>query len=192
MAAKKRKKKKKLIRFELSIAGFSGLAVVCFCVFLWMFLFGVWAGQTILLPSSGEVVKDKLSHASGKNGRSGTNMFDRHEPSLGVSVPKVARSITQKKGAQYSSDDVKSSFFSLQVDSIDDMAQAREAVLRWQARGHDAFLLEPAAERESYWRIFVGRFVNLTDANSQAALLEKEEGVKVYITLLPADHFPVS
>jgi hypothetical protein len=27
-----------------------GLVVVCFCLFLWMFLLGVWAGQTILLP----------------------------------------------------------------------------------------------------------------------------------------------
>jgi len=27
-----------------------GLVMVCFCLFLWMFLLGVWAGQTILLP----------------------------------------------------------------------------------------------------------------------------------------------
>lgn len=27
-----------------------GLVVVCFCLFLWMFLLGLWAGQTILLP----------------------------------------------------------------------------------------------------------------------------------------------
>jgi hypothetical protein len=27
-----------------------GLVIVCFCLFFWMFLFGIWAGQTILLP----------------------------------------------------------------------------------------------------------------------------------------------
>jgi len=29
----------------------AGIAVVMFCLFLWMFLLGIWAGQTILLPS---------------------------------------------------------------------------------------------------------------------------------------------
>jgi hypothetical protein len=28
-----------------------GLVVVGFCVLLWMFLLGIWAGQTILLPT---------------------------------------------------------------------------------------------------------------------------------------------
>ncbi|NTV15154.1 MAG: SPOR domain-containing protein [Desulfobulbaceae bacterium] len=48
------------IRFELSLAGLFGVGVVCFCIFLWMFLFGVWAGQTGLisgmsLPSPGGI-----------------------------------------------------------------------------------------------------------------------------------------
>jgi hypothetical protein len=30
-----------------------GLVIVCFCLFLWMFLLGIWAGQTILLPVKG-------------------------------------------------------------------------------------------------------------------------------------------
>jgi len=29
-----------------------GLVVVCLCLFLWMFLLGIWAGQTILLPTN--------------------------------------------------------------------------------------------------------------------------------------------
>jgi H+/gluconate symporter-like permease len=41
----------KPFRFELGWRGMFGLVVVCFCLFLWMFLLGVWAGQTILLPS---------------------------------------------------------------------------------------------------------------------------------------------
>jgi len=35
----------RLTRMELL-----GLGVVAFCLFLWMFLLGIWAGQTILLP----------------------------------------------------------------------------------------------------------------------------------------------
>jgi hypothetical protein len=41
----------KPFRFELGWRGMFGLVVVCFCLFLWMFLLGVWAGQTILFPS---------------------------------------------------------------------------------------------------------------------------------------------
>ena len=47
--ARTKKKKKKYIKFELSIWGLFGIGVVCFCIFLWMFLLGVWAGQTILM-----------------------------------------------------------------------------------------------------------------------------------------------
>jgi hypothetical protein len=38
------------LRFELSWSAVAGLAVVAFCLFLWMFLLGVWAGQSLLRP----------------------------------------------------------------------------------------------------------------------------------------------
>jgi hypothetical protein len=44
----RKKKKGKRIKFELSVWGLFGIGVVCFCIFLWMFLLGIWAGQTIL------------------------------------------------------------------------------------------------------------------------------------------------
>ena len=37
-------------RFEIGWSGMFGLVVVSFCLLLWMFLLGIWAGQTILLP----------------------------------------------------------------------------------------------------------------------------------------------
>jgi hypothetical protein len=54
MAAKtkKRRPKKKTYRFQLTLSGIAGTAVVCFCLFLWMFLLGIWSGQTFLLPSA--------------------------------------------------------------------------------------------------------------------------------------------
>jgi len=48
-----RRKKQKLIRFEISLMGLVGIGVVCFCIFLWMFLLGIWAGQTILVSAAG-------------------------------------------------------------------------------------------------------------------------------------------
>ncbi len=50
MAPRKRKKTVKKIKFQLTRSGIAGVAVVCFCIFLWMFLIGVWAGQNLLYP----------------------------------------------------------------------------------------------------------------------------------------------
>ena len=52
-AARKPAKRKtvKKFRFQLGLPGVAGIAVVVFCLFLWMFLLGLWAGQTILLPA---------------------------------------------------------------------------------------------------------------------------------------------
>ncbi len=64
---KKRVKKKspKRFRFQLSLTGVAGVGIVSFCLFLWMFLLGIWAGQTILLPSatvSRSVVASQVDH----------------------------------------------------------------------------------------------------------------------------------
>lgn len=50
MAATPRKQKKK-IRFELTLSAIAGVGVVFFCIFLWMFLLGVWAGESLLRPA---------------------------------------------------------------------------------------------------------------------------------------------
>jgi len=49
MAGIPRKKVKK-IKFELTRSGIAGVGVVCFCIFLWMFLLGFWAGESVLRP----------------------------------------------------------------------------------------------------------------------------------------------
>jgi hypothetical protein len=46
-----RKNQSKKIRFELTGSAIGGIAVIVFCLFLWMFLLGVWAGQSLLLPT---------------------------------------------------------------------------------------------------------------------------------------------
>jgi hypothetical protein len=57
-----RKNQVKKIRFELTKSAIAGIAVIVFCLFLWMFLLGVWAGQSLLFPSYGQkpaVVEEK-------------------------------------------------------------------------------------------------------------------------------------
>ncbi len=43
-----RRKKKVKLKFEVSRGAVGGIAVVLFCLFLWTFIFGVWAGQSWL------------------------------------------------------------------------------------------------------------------------------------------------
>ncbi|MBU0663386.1 MAG: hypothetical protein KJ990_02465 [Proteobacteria bacterium] len=50
MAGTPRKKVQK-IKFELTRSAIAGVGVVCFCIFLWMFLLGVWTGESLLRPS---------------------------------------------------------------------------------------------------------------------------------------------
>ncbi len=49
---KKRRKTRTKIKFELSRSGIGSIGIVCFCIFLWMFILGVWAGQSLLKPSA--------------------------------------------------------------------------------------------------------------------------------------------
>lgn len=64
--AARRKPAVKKIKFELTRSGIAGIGVVCFCIFLWMFLLGVWAGQSLLLPpmKSRETAVQKAQPAS--------------------------------------------------------------------------------------------------------------------------------
>ena len=49
MVVKRRTTAKKL-KFELTRSAIAGIGVIAFCLFLWMFLLGVWTGQSLLLP----------------------------------------------------------------------------------------------------------------------------------------------
>ena len=49
--AVRRKPQVKKLKFELTKSAVAGIGVIAFCLFLWMFLLGVWAGQSLLLPS---------------------------------------------------------------------------------------------------------------------------------------------
>jgi len=43
-----------VFRFQLGWGGLAGLILMMLCLFGWMFLLGVWAGQTILFPVPGK------------------------------------------------------------------------------------------------------------------------------------------
>jgi len=49
--AVRRKPQAKKLKFELTKSAIAGIGVITFCLFLWMFLLGIWVGQSLLLPS---------------------------------------------------------------------------------------------------------------------------------------------
>ena len=72
MAPRKRKKPVKKIKFQLTRSSIAGIGVVCFCIFLWMFLIGVWAGQSLLYPP---VSSDRVFSEIKNSGR-GTQVLE--------------------------------------------------------------------------------------------------------------------
>ncbi|AGF79193.1 hypothetical protein UWK_02657 [Desulfocapsa sulfexigens DSM 10523] len=66
MAPRKRKKPVKKVKFQVTRSGIAGIAVVCFCIFLWMFLIGVWAGQSLLYPPVNDTKSSPEVSDSGK------------------------------------------------------------------------------------------------------------------------------
>ncbi len=168
MAVKKRQKRF-AVRFELGFGALFGLGVVIFCIFLWMFLLGVWAGQTVLSPSSAENKKSALTRLAADIWQDSGLTFNSIESTVDPAQPE----------------EKNPSLFSLQVGSFRDRGRAESAVNEWKKRGYTAFFFSVDENGKSNWQVFVGRFENLADANAGATALERSHNVRPYITLLP-------
>ncbi len=174
------RKKKFTIRLELGIGGLAGLVTICFCVFLWMFLLGLWAGQTVLLPSGKGDTSKAISRFSSKIWSKGQEAASRQKKAF------EARSTGKGKGEAGQDVEGEPSFFTLQVAAYDSEDDARQEVLNWQARGEYAFSLKPE-EGASLFRVFLGRYDTLAAANEKVDQLEEAENLQAFITLLPVD-----
>ncbi len=185
MAKKKKKAKKKLIAIELSFGGLVGLTVASFCIFLWMFLFGMWTGQSVLSSSDAlQKTKDSAGFASKVwpqksnvqtiNKKSSTKSSQKK---MG-SVASVVKEIPADQGV---------SFFAVQVSAFRDEQRAVKSVSQWRAREYESFYLMPDGPNGTFHRVFVGHFDSLAEANTLATKLESAEQRKVFIMLVSAD-----
>lgn len=187
--ARKAPKENAFIRIELGIGGLLGLAVVSFCIFLWMYLFGVWTGQSGLqstlasgdprefVSAAVKMLKKDAPAAVVPTAREGTEAM---APSTAVETPPAAppaKSTTQAK------DDGGASFFAIQVGAFRDEQRALKTVLQWRVREYQAFYLKPEADG-TFYRVLVGQFDSLAEANGLAATLEASEQNKVFISLV--------
>lgn len=181
-----------VVRFELSLFGMFSLTVVTACIFLWMFIIGIWAGQTILQPVQGEerkiansslAAQDQVQVAAiGQAVFSETNQvgLDKNASSAFPANQEPAAELEKAWTA------TEPSFFALQVSAVREQEKAQQELAQWRSKGYDAFVVTPENKEDPFIRIYVGRFDKLTEANKMDARLEKEEKVKAYIALLPA------
>ncbi|HFQ81229.1 MAG TPA: SPOR domain-containing protein [Desulfobacterales bacterium] len=168
-----RKKKKPLIRLEMGWGGLCGFAVVAFCLLLWMFIFGIWTGQSVLHGPTG--VADKVAGLSHKAARLLAGGAGRGET-------RIRR---QVKTAAVARRDDTSSFYALRVAAFRQEDGAKRAVAEWRARRYEAFYLKPGPDSKLYM-VYVGHIPDLSAARKKAAAIEEEGGGRVFINLLSA------
>ena len=46
--------------FRLTLSGVAGIALATFCLFLWMFFLGMWAGRTIISPCPSALPEEQV------------------------------------------------------------------------------------------------------------------------------------
>ncbi len=173
MASSRRAKtaKKPLLRVELSGAGLLGVVVVLFCIFVWMFIFGVWTGQALLADAS--LAKRAAALLDRGREEPPTAPADSH------AAPAAVRQQTEPAATKKAA---KKSYFAIQVAAFKRENLARQEVARWRARGYDAFYLRPRGPETSFHPVLVGRFVSMDKANLLASRIEADRHGKVFIT----------
>ena len=199
MASGKRKKGFS-IKFDLSLAGLFGVGVVCFCIFLWMFLLGIWSGQTVL--SSG---KNRIGGVKKPQVKILQTVAKKPVPSLAQAVAApVAKAdshpalkeekalgankkVVVQKTKQVADPEEDPAFFAVQVAAFKDAALAGKEVRSWQDKGYSSFSRPPEGAKDKFTRVYIGRFDSMDGAKKKAAALARKEKIKPFIVLVPAE-----
>jgi len=190
------------IKFDLSIGGLLGVGVVCFCIFLWMFLLGVWAGQTGLIsgmsfptqvvtpdPGKGEAAKRKAPPAP--------VVAPVLEPppapvappeavapgpaALAVAPPAPsAQLIAPSKPRAKASE---SPFYAIQVGAFRDSKNVEDELRVWRARGYEAFS-RPPGENEHLTKVYIGHYPDAATARKKESVLAKKRKFSPLIVMI--------
>jgi cell division septation protein DedD len=191
--AREKRKKGFSIKFDLSPAGLLGVGVVFFCIFLWMFLLGIWSGQTVL--TSGKYEMSETNKTPARIEQVETLKPEKVKEKA-VPAPVAKKEKKQEEVKQVKTDKAKPtpeeveedpSYFAVQVAAFKDKALAVKAVKSWQGKGYESFSREPEGSDDKFTRVYVGRFDSMDAAKKQAATLEKKEKIKPFIVLVPAE-----
>lgn len=184
------------LRFELSLSGLLGVVVVCFCIFLWMFLLGLWAGQTGLI--SGKSFSSQPAIPAAKIGAAGNKVMEAPELAPEPeSFPAPAEPDSNPEPASETPDEVvapepaaappeESAYYTLQIGAFRDSRYVEEALRKWRAKGYEPFALPPVGADAHLTKVYLGRFSEVATARKEAERLAKQEGISPVVTLIPA------
>lgn len=189
------------VKFGLSLPGLLGVGVVCFCIFLWMFLLGIWSGQTFLSAGKGHLAGPAASQV--KTLPTVVEKVAQPEETAvlaPVSV-KVASPITGEekttaavgkkavsvKNVALPETEADPAFFTVQVGAFKDGALAAKEVKAWQDKGYKAFSRPPGGAGDLFTRVYIGHFESMAAAKENAAVVSRKGEIKPFIVLIPAD-----
>lgn len=188
------KKKGFLVKFELSLPGLLGLGVVCFCIFLWMYLLGIWSGQS-LFPSG----QYRPAESAGtRPGMVGAAAPEGAPAEKAVAAPLIAAEKKELQGGQKKrlvsrqdgpapEPEEDPAFFAVQVGAFKDGELAGKEVVTWKNKGYNSFSRPPAGEDDKFTRVYVGRFDSLAAARDEAAAIGGKEEIKPFVVLIPGE-----
>jgi cell division septation protein DedD len=200
MASGKRKKGFS-VKFDLSPSGLFGVGVVCFCIFLWMFLLGIWSGQTVLSPGKNRIAglrKPQIKTLQTVAKKPAMPVVQAVAAPVVKAVPAPAavkkkkvlgatKKVVAKKTKPILESEEDPAFFAVQVAAFMDAALAGKEVRSWQDRGYSSFSRPPEGGDDKFTRVYIGRFDSMAGAKKKAAALAKKEKIKPFIVLVPAE-----
>lgn len=192
------KRKGYTIKFELSLVGLLGVGVVCFCVFLWMFLFGVWAGQNGLI--SGLTMTSLPVFPAAAPGESPKGPLREPPPVAAepetapaplaeIPPPPASPGEEDAPGAaegEPQAQAVAPSGYALQVGAFRDGRHAEAALREWRAKGYEVFSLPPGQANEHLTKVCLGPFPDADAARKEAKILAAKDKITPVVVAIPA------
>ncbi|HSH12433.1 MAG TPA: SPOR domain-containing protein [Desulfurivibrionaceae bacterium] len=179
------------LRFELSLSGLLGVMVVCFCIFLWMFLLGLWAGQTGLISGKSFSSRPAIP-AAAKIGAAVNKVMETPElspvPAEPASIPEPNSEPPGEVAPESAAAPLveESAYYALQIGAFRDSRYVEEALRKWRAKGYEPFALPPGGADAHLTKVYLGRFPEVAAARKEAERLAKQEGIAPVVSLIPA------
>lgn len=198
MTAGKRKKGF-TVKFDLSLAGVLGVGVVCFCIFFWMFLLGVWSGQNFLSSGKPQFVRAQKNQVATVQtvakrpvvvpGKGAVAPGANAVPFPGLKKKTTtgdSPGIAGQKNKMSTEPEEDPAFFTVQVAAFKDGGLALKEIETWKKRGFKPFSRPPEGKDDKFTRVYIGNFDSMAAAKNKAEILARKGKIKPFIVLIPA------